>query len=44
MGSEAVREAVSRAFGLGCLSGAAIMAVALILAYVVVEGTRRKGR
>jgi hypothetical protein len=43
MGPEAVREAVSRAFGLGCLTGGVIMAVALMLAYVAVEGTRRKG-
>jgi hypothetical protein len=42
MGPEAVREAVSRAFGLGCLSGAAIMAVALMLAWVAVKDSGRR--
>jgi hypothetical protein len=42
MGPEAVREAVSRAFGLGCFTGGVIMAAALMLAYVAVKDSGRR--
>jgi hypothetical protein len=41
MGAEAVRGAVSRAFGLGCCTGGVVMAMALILAWVAVKDVGR---
>jgi hypothetical protein len=42
MGSEAVGQAVSRAFGLGFTGGVIMALMVLILAWVAVEGTRRR--